>query len=243
MESRYPGHPTYPLALLKSLRSSSKSLDGCFGSWNLRTGFGAGDFSDHFLDSPTESLRLEQNSLLEFDEVRGAAAATIALATTVSVVAVPGVLAVPRVSSGSVFLPPVMVAASFAALVMAVSGVLAVPGVGPVVVGVSGVIPASDWFGLSSQVPGVGVGEVALPGVLVVVHPRGNLRHRDRDDPRLKDWMRVNAANVLIMLFAGLSEIFSVSLSSLVPRVEVPGSVNAFWIPFLIPDSSLLKSL
>ena len=136
-----------------------------------------------------------------------------------------------------------MVAASFAALVMAVSGVLAVPGVGPVVVGISGMIPASDWFGLASQVPGVGAGEVSFPGVLVVVHPGRDLLHRDRDDPGLEDWMRVDATNVLIMLFAGLSEIFSVSLSSLVPRVEVPGSVDAFWIPFLIPDSSLLKSL
>ena len=136
-----------------------------------------------------------------------------------------------------------MVAASFAALVMAVSGVLAVPGVGPVVVGISGMIPASDWFGLASQVPGVGAGEVPFPGVLVVVHPRRDLLHRDRDDPGLEDWMRVNATNVLIVLFAGLSKIFSVSLSSLVPRVEVPGSVNAFWNAILISKSGLLKSL
>ena len=182
-----------------------------------------------------------KNSSLEFDEVGGAAAATIALATTVSVVAVPGVLAVPRVSSGSVFLPPVMVAASFATLVMAVSGVLAVPGVGPVVVGVSGVIPASDWFGLSSQVPGVGVGEVAFPGVLVIVHPCRDLRYRDRDDPGLEDWMRIDASNILIVLLTRLSEIFS--LSHLVPRVEVPGSVNALWMSLLISKTSLLKSL
>ena len=136
-----------------------------------------------------------------------------------------------------------MVAASFATLVMAVSGVLAVPGVGPVVVGISRLFPASDWFRLSSQVPGVGVGEVAFPGVLVVVHPGRDLLHRDRNDAGLKDWMRVNTADILIVLFAGLSEIFSVSLSPLVPRVEVPGSVDAFWIPFLIPDSSLLKTL
>lgn len=126
---------------------------------------------------------------------------------------------------------------------MVVSGVLAVPGVGPVVVGISGVIPASNWFGLSSQVPGVGVGEISFPGVLVVVHPGRDLLHRDRDDPGLEDWMRVNATNVLIMLFAGLSEIFSVSLSPLVPRVEVPGSVNALWMSLLISKTSLLKSL
>ena len=59
----------------------------------------------------------------------------------------------------------------------------------------------------------------------------------------MEDWMRVNATNVLIVLFAGLSKIFSVSLSSLVPRVEVPGSVNAFWIAILISKSGLLKSL
>jgi len=135
-----------------------------------------------------------------------------------------------------------MVAASFAALVMAVSGVLAVPGVGPVVVGVSGVIPASDWFGLSSQVPGVGVGEVAFPGVLVVVHAGRDLLHRDRDDSGLEDWMRIDASDVLVVLLTSLSEIFSVSLSSLDPRVEVPGSVNAFWMPFFISKSSLFKT-
>ena len=181
-------------------------------------------------------------NLLELDKIGGAAAATISLATTVSVAAVPGVLAVPGVGPGSVVFPPVMVAASFAALVMAVSGVLAVPGVGPVVVGVSGVIPASNWFGLSSQVPGVGAGEVALPGVLVIVHPGRNLLHRDRNDAGLKDWMRINTADILIVLFAGLSEIFSVSLSPLVPRVEVPGSVNALWVFLLISDPGLLES-
>ena len=155
---------------------------------------------------------------------------------------VSGVLAVPGVGPGPVVVLP-LVAALLAASIVTVSGVLTVPGVGPVVVGISRLIFASDWFGLASQVPGVGAGEVAFPGVLVVVHPGRDLLHRDRDDPGLEDWMRVNATNVLIMLFAGLSEIFSVSLSSLDPRVEVPGSVNALWIPFLIPDSSLLKSL
>ena len=153
---------------------------------------------------------------------------------------VSGVLAVPGVGPGPVVLPPV--AASIAALVMAVSGVLAVPGVGPVVVGISGVIPASDRFGLASQVPGVGAGEVSFPGVLVVVHPGRDLLHRDRNDAGLKDWMRVNTADILIMLFAGLSEIFSVSLSLLVPRVEVPGSVNAFWVTLFISKSGLLKT-
>ena len=133
-----------------------------------------------------------------------------------------------------------MVAASFAALVMAVSGVLAVPGVGPVVVGISGVIPASNWFGLSSQVPGVGAGEVAFPGVLVVVHPRRDLLHRDRDDSGLENWMWIDASDILVVLLTSLSEIFS--LSPLVPRVEVPGSVNAFWMALLISKSSLLKS-
>ena len=136
-----------------------------------------------------------------------------------------------------------MVAASFAALVMAVSGVLAVPGVGPVVVGISGWIPASAWFGLASQVPGVGAGEVPFPGVLVVVHPRRDLLHRDRDDPGLEDWMRVNATNVLIVLFAGLSEILSISLGPLVPQVEVPGSVNAFWVSILISKPGLFEPL
>ena len=154
---------------------------------------------------------------------------------------VPGVLAVPGVGPGPVVSP--LVAASIAALVMAISGVLAVPGVGPVVVGVSGVIPASDWFGLSSQVPGVGAGEVAFPGVLVVVHPRRDLLHRYRDDPGLEDWMRVNAANVLVVLLACLPEILSISLSPLDPRVEVPGSVNAFWVAILISETGLLKSL
>ena len=170
-----------------------------------------------------------KQSLIELHEVGGTATATISLATTVSVAAVPGVLAVPGVGPGPVVLPP-LVAASIAALVMAVSGVLAVPGVGPVVVGISRLIPASDWFGLSSQVPGVGAGEVALPGVLVVVHPRRDLLHRYRNDTRLKNWMWVDASDVLIVLLTGLSEIFSVSLSPLVPRVEVPGSVNAFWV-------------
>ena len=135
-----------------------------------------------------------------------------------------------------------MVAASFAALVMAVSGVLAVPGVGPVVVGVSGVIPASDLFGWSSQVPGVGVGEVAFPGVLVIVHPGRDLLHRDRNNSRLENGMWIDAANILVVLFTSLPEIFSVSLSSLDPRVEVPGSVNAFWVTFFISKSSLLKT-
>ena len=152
---------------------------------------------------------------------------------------VSGVLAVPGVGPGPVVSP--LVAASIAALVMAVSGVLAVPGVGPVVVGISGVIPASDWFRLSSQVPGVGVGEVAFPGVLVIVHPGRNLLHRDRNNSRLENWMWVDAANVLVVLLASLPEIFSVSLSPLDPRVEVPGSVNAFWISLFISKSSLLK--
>ena len=160
------------------------------------------------------------------------------MATTVSVVS--GVLAVPGFVPGPVAFPPVA-AALLAALVMAVSGVLAVPGVGPVVVGVSGVIPASDWFGLSSQVPGVGVGEVAFPGVLVVVHACRDLRHRDWNDTRLKNWMWVEAADILVVLFAGLSEIFS--LRSLVPRIEVPGNFNAFWVAILISETGLLKSL
>ena len=134
-----------------------------------------------------------------------------------------------------------MVAASFAALVMAVSGVLAVPGVGPVVVGVSGVIPASNRFGLSSQVPGVGVGEVAFPGVLVIVHPGRNLLHRDRNNSRLENWMWVDAANILVMLLAGLPEILS--LHSLVPRIEVPGNFDAFWVSILISKTGLLESL
>ena len=136
-----------------------------------------------------------------------------------------------------------MVAASFAALVMTVSGVLAVPGVGPVVVGISGMLSASDWLGLASQVPGVGAGEVPFPGVLVVVHACRDLRHRDRNDARLENRMWVETADILVVLFAGLSEIFSVSLSSLDPRVEVPGSVNALWMPFFISKSSLLESL
>ena len=203
-------------------------------AWKVfELGFGAGGFSDRYCNSPAESLRLKQNSLLiELHKVGGAAAATISLATTVSVAAVPGVLAVPGVGPGPVVVPPVVMAALIAALVMAVSGVLTVPGVGPVVVGVSGLIPASDWFRLSSQVPGVGAGEVALSGVLVVVHPGWDLRHWDRNDLRLKNWMWVDAANILVVLFAGLSEIFSVSLSPLVPRVEVQGSVNAFWMAF-----------
>ena len=153
---------------------------------------------------------------------------------------VSGVLAVPGVGPGPVVLPP-LVAASIAALVMAVSGVLAVPGVGPVVVGVSGVIPASNWFGLSSQVPGVGVGEVAFPGVLVIVHPGRNLLHRDRNNSRLENWMWVDAANILVMLLAGLPEILS--LHSLVPRIEVPGNFDAFWVSILISKTGLLESL
>ena len=162
------------------------------------------------------------------------------MATTVSVVS--GVLAVPGFVPGPVAFPPVA-AALFAALVMAVSGVLAVPGVGPVVVGVSGMISAAVPIGLSSQVPRVAVGEVAFPGILVVVHSRRNLRHRNRDDSGLEDWVRINAANIPVVLLASLSEILSVSLGSLVPRAEVPGSVNAFWVPFLISDSGLLKTL
>ena len=181
-----------------------------------------------------------KQSLIELHEVGGTAAATVSLTTTVSVAAVPGVLAVPGVGPGSAVVPPV-VATLLAALIMAVSGVLAVPGVGPVVVGISRLFPASDWFRLSSQVPGVGVGEVAFPGVLVVVHPGRDLLHRDRNDAGLKDWMRVNTADILIVLFARLSEIFS--LSHLVPRVEVPGSVNALWMSLLISKTSLLKSL
>ena len=155
---------------------------------------------------------------------------------------VSGVLAVPGVGPGPVVLPP-LVAASIAALLVAVSGVLAVPGVSSVVVGISGLIPASDWFGLASQVPGVGAGEVPFPGVLVVVHACRDLRHRDRNDARLENRMWVEAADILIVLLTGLSEIFSVSLSPLDPRVEVPGSVNAFWIAILISKSGLLKSL
>ena len=124
---------------------------------------------------------------------------------------------------------------------MVVSGVLAVPGVSAVVVGISRLIPASDLFGLSSQVPGVGAGEIALPGVLVVVHACRDLRHRDRNDSGLEDWMRVDASDVLIVLLTGLPEAFSLSLP--VPRVEVPGSVNAFWMALLISKTSLLKSL
>ena len=134
-----------------------------------------------------------------------------------------------------------MVAASFAALVMTVSGVLAVPGVGPGVVGISGMLSASDWLGLASQVPGVGAGEVPFPGVLVVVHPRRDLLHRDRDDPGLENRMRIDASDILVVLLTRLSEIFS--LSHLVPRVEVPGSVNALWMSLLISKTSLLKSL
>ena len=152
---------------------------------------------------------------------------------------VSGVLAVPGVGPGPVVVPP-LVAALLAASIVTVSGVLTVPGVGPVVVGISRTIPASDWFGLSSQVPGVGAGEVPFPGVLVVVHAGRDLLHRDRNDAGLKDWMRVNTADILIVLFAGLSEILS--LSPLVPRVEVPGSVNAFWISLFISKSSLLKT-
>jgi len=135
-----------------------------------------------------------------------------------------------------------MVVALLAALIVTVSGVLTVPGVGPVVVGISRTIPASDWFGLSSQVPGVGAGEVAFPGVLVVVHPGRDLLHWDRNDARLKNRMRIDASYVLVVLLAGLSEIFSVSLSPLVPRVEVPGSVNALWVFLLISNPCLLKS-
>ena len=179
----------------------------------------------------------KNSSLVKLHEVGGAAATTVATATTVMVVS--GVLAVPGVGPGPVVLPPV--AASIAALVMAVSGVLAVPGVGPVVVGVSGVIPASNWFGLSSQVPGVGVGEIAFPGVLVIVHPGRNLLHRDRNNSRLENWMWVEAANILVMLLAGLPEIFS--LHSLVPRIEVPGNFDAFWVSILISKTGLLESL
>ena len=151
-----------------------------------------------------------------------------------------GVLAVPGVGSGPVVVPP-LVAASIAALIVAVSGVLAVPGVSSVVVGISGMISASDWFGLASQVPGVGAGEVPFPGVLVVVHACRDLRHRDRNDARLENRMRIDASDILVMLLTSLSEIFS--LSPLVPRVEVPGSVNAFWMALLISKTSLLKSL
>ena len=131
-------------------------------------------------------------------------------------------------------------AALFIALVVAVSGVLTVPGVSSVVVGISGMISTTNLIRSSSQVPGVGVGEVALPGVLVVVHPRRDLLHRDRDDPGLEDWMWVDAANVLVVLLTSLPEIFP--LSPLVPRVEVPGSVNAFWVTLFISKSGLLKT-
>ena len=159
------------------------------------------------------------------------------MAATVTVVS--GVPAVPGVVPRPVVVLPAVVTASVAA----VSGVLAVPGVSPIVVVISRVISASDLIGSTSQVPGVGVGEVALSGVLVVVHPGWDLRHWDRNDLRLENWMRVDAANVLVVLLASLSKILSVSLSSLVPRVEVPGSVNAFWMSFLISKTSLLKSL
>ena len=155
---------------------------------------------------------------------------------------VSGVLAVPGVGPGPVVLPP-LVAASIAALVMAVSGVLAVPGVGPVVVGVSGMISAAVPIGLSSQVPRVAVGEVAFPGILVVVHSCRNLRHRNRNDSGLEDWVRIDTANIPVVLLASLSEILSISLSPLVPRVEVPGSVYAFWVSILISKTGLLKSL
>ena len=159
------------------------------------------------------------------------------MATTVTVVS--GVPAVPGVVPRPVVVLPAVVTASVAA----VSGVLAVPGVSPIVVVISRVISASDLIGSTSQVPGVGVGEVALSGVLVVVHPGWDLRHWDRNDLRLENGMRVDAANVLVMLLAGLSKILSVSLSPLVPRVEVPGSVNAFWVAILISETGLLKSL
>ena len=155
---------------------------------------------------------------------------------------VSGVLAVPGVGPGPVVLPP-LVAASIAALLVAVSGVLVVPGVSSVVVGISGWIPASDWFGLASQVPGVGAGEVPFPGVLVVVHACRDLRHRDRNDARLENRMWVEAADILVVLFAGLSEILSVSLGPLVPQVEVPGSVNAFWVSILISKPGLFEPL
>ena len=124
---------------------------------------------------------------------------------------------------------------------MTVSGVLSVPGVGPVVVGISRLISASDWFGLASQVPRVGAGEVSFSGVLVVVHSRRNLRHRNRNDSGLEDWMRVDAANIPVVLLASLPEILS--LHSLVPRIEVPGNFDAFWVLFLISETGLLESL
>ena len=54
--------------------------------------------------------------------------------------------------------------------------------------------------------------------------------------------MWVEAADILIVLLTGLSEIFSVSLSPLVPLVEVPGSVYTFWVLFLISETGLLES-
>ena len=153
---------------------------------------------------------------------------------------VSGVLAVPGVGPGPVVLPP-LVAALLAASIVTVSGVLTVPGVGPVVVGISRMISAAVPIGLSSQVPRVAVGEVAFPGILVVVHSRRNLRHRNRNDSGLEDWMRVDAANIPVVLLASLSEILS--LHSLVPRIEVPGNFDAFWVLFLISETGLLESL
>ena len=160
------------------------------------------------------------------------------MATTVTVVSG---LAVTGFVPRPVALPPVD-AALLMALIVPVSGVLAVPGVGPVVVGVSGMISAFVPIGLSSLVPGVGAGKIAFPRVLVIVHSCGNLRHWDRNDARLENWVWVDASDILVVLLTSLSEILSVSLSPLVPRVEVPGSVNAFWMTFLISDPGLLES-
>ena len=55
--------------------------------------------------------------------------------------------------------------------------------------------------------------------------------------------MRINTVDVPVVLLTGLSETLSISLSPLVPRVEVPGSVNAFWMALLISKTSLLESL
>ena len=53
--------------------------------------------------------------------------------------------------------------------------------------------------------------------------------------------MWVETADILVVLFAGLPEILS--LHSLVPRIEVPGNFDAFWILFLISETGLLESL
>ena len=145
------------------------------------------------------------------------------MAIAVSVVS--GVRPVPGVVPGPVMFPPVVVAS--------------LSGVATVVVAVPGASSAAVLIGVAAQVPGVPASEIAFSGVLIVVHPCGDLRHRIRDDLRLEHWMGIKTADVLIMLLTGLSEILSLSL--LDPRIEIPGSSYALWMMFLISETGLLE--